>query len=115
MVFNRGHGVELKGSTYEGGVRVPTIVKWPGVTAPGGLCHEPAITIDFYPTLLEIAGVEGDPLHNAHVDGVSLVPLLKNPAGKLPREAVYWHYPHYHSCGATPYGAVRARDWKLTM
>ena len=102
-----------KGSTYEGGVRELTIIKWPGVTAPGSVCHEPVITIDYYPTFLEIAGVEGDPQHNAGVDGLSLVPLLKNPEAKLPREAVYWHYPHYHSCGATPYGALRAVGWNL--
>jgi arylsulfatase A-like enzyme len=97
-----------KGSSYEGGVRVPAIVKWPGVTRPGGVCDEPVITPDLYPTLLELAGAKG----NA-VDGVSLVPLLKDPAAKLQREAIYWHYPHYHPGGATPYGAVRARDWKL--
>ena len=102
-----------KGSTYEGGVREPTIVKWPGVTRPGSASDEPVITIDYYPTLLEIAGAEGDPEHNAKVDGLSLVPLLKDPQAKLARKAVYWHYPHYHSCGATPYGAVRAGDWKL--
>ena len=102
-----------KGSSYEGGVRVPAIVKWPGVTRPGGVCDEPIITPDLYPTLLEVAGTKGDAAHNAAVDGVSLVPLLRDPAARLPREAIYWHYPHYHPGGATPYGAVRARDWKL--
>ena len=102
-----------KGSTYEGGVRVPTIVKWPGVTEPGSVCREPVITVDYYPTLLEIAGTGGDPTHNAGVDGVSLVPLLRNADAMLDREAVYWHYPHYHRFGATPYGAIRAGDWKL--
>jgi arylsulfatase A-like enzyme len=102
-----------KGSAYEGGVREPLFVKWPGVTAPGSVCHEPVITLDFYPTFLEITGAKGDPKHNAQVDGVSLVPLLRAPTSKLQREALYWHYPHYHPGGATPYGAIRARDWRL--
>jgi len=102
-----------KGSTYEGGVREPTIIHWPGVTQPGSASDEPVITLDYYPTLLEIAGVPGDREHNAKVDGVSLVPLLRDPGAKPGREAIYWHYPHYHRGGATPYGAVRAGDWKL--
>ncbi len=102
-----------KGSAYEGGVRVPLIVRWPGVTTPGSVCEEPVMSIDYYPTILEMAGVSGDAQHNAEVDGRSLVPLLKDPKSTLPRDAIYWHYPHYHPGGATPYGAVRARDWKL--
>jgi arylsulfatase A-like enzyme len=102
-----------KGSSYEGGVRVPAIVKWRGVTAPGSVCHESIITPDFYATLLQVAGAKGDAKHNANVDGESLVPLLKNPRTRLKRDAIYWHYPHYHPGGATPYGAVRAGDWKL--
>jgi arylsulfatase A len=102
-----------KGSVYEGGVRVPWIVRWPGVTPPGSVCEEPIITPDLYPTLLEIAQAKGDRKHNQAVDGLSLVPLLTDPKGRLPREALYWHYPHYHPGGATPYAAVRQRDWKL--
>jgi arylsulfatase A-like enzyme len=102
-----------KGSSYEGGVRVPAIVKWLGVTRPGSVCDEPIITPDLYPTLLEVTGARGDTGHNAHVDGRGIVPLLKDPTARLDRENIYWHYPHYHPGGATPYGAVRARDWKL--
>lgn len=102
-----------KGSSYEGGVREPLLVKWPGVTKPGSACHEPVITPDFYPTMLAMAGTAGDANHNAQVDGVSIVPLLQDPAARLRREALYWHYPHYHPGGATPYGAVRAGDWRL--
>ncbi len=102
-----------KGSSYEGGVREPFLIYWPGVTKPGSVCHEPVISTDFYPTILRMAGAQGDPRHNAKVDGASLVPLLQNPAAKLDRDAIYWHYPHYHPGGATPYGAIRARDWKL--
>jgi arylsulfatase A-like enzyme len=83
------------------------------VTAPGSVCHEPVITQDFYPTFLEITGAPGDPKHNAQVDGMSLVSLLKEPTTQLKREVLYWHYPHYHPGGATPYGAIRARDWRL--
>ncbi len=66
-----------KGSAYEGGVRVPTIVRWPGVTPPGSSCDEPIMTIDYYPTILEIAGVAGDANHNQSVDGKSLTGLLR--------------------------------------
>lgn len=103
-----------KGSAYEGGVRVPTLVKWPGVTAPGSVCDEPVITPDFFPTLLQIAGVQGNAQYfDPKIDGESLVPLLQNPRARLGRDYIYWHYPHYHPGGATPYGAVRSRDWKL--
>jgi arylsulfatase A len=99
-----------KGSSYEGGVRVPLIVKWPGVTHPGSLRDEPVMSIDFYPTLLDIAGLRGDPRHVP--DGLSLVPLLKGEPG-FKRDALYWHYPHYHPGGATPYGAIRDGDYRL--
>ena len=102
-----------KGSSYEGGVREPFLAYWPGVTRPGSVCHEPVISVDFYPTILEMLGARGDPKHNAAVDGLSLVPVLKDPSARLDRDAIFWHYPHYHPGGATPYGAVRARDWKL--
>jgi len=102
-----------KGSSYEGGVRVPAIVHWPGVTRAGSDCREPIVSPDFYPTILAMAGAQGHPTHNMHVDGMNLLPLLKDPAHRLNREAIYWHYPHYHPGGATPYGAVRAGDWRL--
>ena len=97
-----------KGSPYEGGVRVPFIVKWPGVTAPGSTNETPVITPDLYPTFHEIAGLASQ----AVPDGQSLVPLLRQTGG-FQRDAIYWHYPHYHPGGATPYGAVRAGDWKF--
>ncbi len=98
-----------KGSIYEGGVRVPAIVKWPGHTPPGSVSDEPIISIDYFPTLLDIADVS----YEGAVDGVSLVNLLEHPGSKLDREAIYWHYPHYHMCGGVPYSAVREGDWKL--
>lgn len=99
-----------KGSAYEGGVRVPLIVKWPRVTQPGSVCETPIITPDFFPTLLEVAGLSSSP--QSVLDGESLVPLLRQ-SGKLKRDAIYWHYPHYHPGGATPYSAIRDGDWKL--
>jgi len=102
-----------KGSAYEGGVRVPAIVYWPGVTRPGSVSDEPIITVDYYPTMLDILGIEGDPEHNAKVDGVSLTPLLRDPSATLARTELYWHYPHYHSMGATPYSAIRDGDLRL--
>lgn len=102
-----------KGSAYEGGTRVPLIVKWPGVTPAGHICTEPVCTIDFYPTILDIIDVFGDAAHNAKIDGTSLVPLLEDPAAGLSRDALYWHHPHYHPGGDSPYGAIRHGDWKL--
>ncbi|MBL7106172.1 MAG: sulfatase [Phycisphaerae bacterium] len=97
---------------YEGGIREPMIVKWPSVVKESSVCNQPVISTDFYPTILEMAGLKQRP--SQHLDGVSLVPLLKgNGNGKLDREAIFWHYPHYHSLGNTPAGAVRSGDYKL--
>jgi len=98
-----------KALAYEGGTRVSTIVHWPGVTHPGSECNVPIIGNDFYPTLLEMSGSK--PIPKQHVDGVSLVPLLKNPSASWSRDELYWHYPHYHR--TTPYGAIRKGQWKL--
>ena len=98
---------EGKGYLYEGGLRVPLLVKWPGVTRPGGTSSTPVCSIDLLPTLLAACGVTNK---NA-VDGVSLAPLLKG--GDLKRDALFWHYPHYSNQGGRPGGAVRAGDWKL--
>jgi arylsulfatase A-like enzyme len=98
-----------KGSAYEGGVRVPLIVCWPGVTKSGVVDPTPAITVDIYPTMLELAGVR--PMQSL-VDGISLAQLLKSGA-KPDRDAIFWHYPHYHPGGATPYSAIRSGDFRL--
>jgi len=99
-----------KGSAYEGGVRVPLIIRWPGVTRPGSTCDVPVISTDFFPTLLAMAGAKDD--SQRAVDGESLVPLLRQ-SGSLRRDAIYWHYPHYHPGGATPYSAIRRGDFRL--
>lgn len=98
-----------KGSAYEGGVRVPFIVAWPGKVAPKVVSDVPAVTIDIYPTVLELAGIR--PMQSL-VDGVSLAPLLTKGT-KPDRDTIFWHYPHYHPGGATPYSAVRSGDWRL--
>ena len=94
-----------KGHLYEGGTRDPLIVRWPGKVQAGSLCHTPMISTDFFPTMLEMAGLKGSVL-----DGVSIMPLLTEK-GKVERDTFYWHYPHYHRC--TPGGAIRDGDWKL--
>jgi arylsulfatase A-like enzyme len=99
-----------KGYLYEGGVREPLIVVWPGVVKPGRVCDVPVCSIDFYPTLLEIVGVK--PARGQVIDGVSLLPLLRGN-GELKREALYWHYPHYSNQGGKPGGSVRRGASKL--
>lgn len=98
-----------KGSLYEGGIRVPLMVRWRGTTAAGTTCEEPVILTDMLPTLLAAAGL---PPARTALDGCNLIPLLKNPGSKLPRDALFFHYPHYYHT-TTPVSAIRARDWKL--
>lgn len=101
---------EGKGWMYEGGTREPLVIVWPGVTVPGMVCREPVTSTDFFPTMLEMAGL--DPLPQQHTDGVSLAPLLKGRRN-LAREAIFWHYPHYGHQGGTPGSSVRMGDYKL--
>jgi arylsulfatase A-like enzyme len=104
-----------KGMLYEGGIREPTIVRWPAKVKAGTRCATPVIGLDFYPTFLEIAGAEKKP--GQILDGESLVPLLTG-TGTLKRDAIFWHFPAYLQGGkgtwrTTPAGAVRSGDWKL--
>lgn len=99
-----------KGWLYEGGIRVPLLVRWPGVTAPGKQLDTPVSSPDLFPTLLEIAGVALP--KDARPDGRSLVPLLRS-RDKLPERALFWHYPHYGNQGSAPGAAVIRGDWKL--
>lgn len=98
-----------KGWLYEGGIRTPLIINWPGVTA-GQTCSVPVMSTDYYPTLLELAGLAPRP--EQHLDGVSLAPLLTSGASPG-RGNLYWHYPHYSNQGGFPGGAIRQGDWKL--
>lgn len=101
-----------KGSLYEGGVRVPLVIRWPGMTKAGTVCHEPVVSTDMYRTILEMSGVKtGQPV-GACQDGSSLVSLLVDPKKSLGRGSLYWHYPHYYST-TTPASAIREGDWKL--
>lgn len=100
-----------KGWLYEGGIREPTIIRWPGLTPPGSQSSVPVTSTDYYPTILEAAKADAKP--DQHLDGLSLVPVLSGQATELNREALYWHYPHYGNQGGTPGSAIRMGDYKL--
>lgn len=99
-----------KANLYEGGIRVPLIIRWPGAIKPHSVCSEPVISVDFFPTFLEVLGLENKA--RGPIDGVSLGPVLKQ-TGPLHRRAIYWHYPHYHTSSIGPCGAIRCGDYKL--
>lgn len=101
-----------KGSIYEGGVRVPTILYSAEIEEPGRVIATPVISNDYYPTLMDFAAVQIPQKQQAEMDGASWVPLLQGETD-LPRKALFWHYPHYHQEGAVPYSAVRMGPWKL--
>lgn len=98
-----------KGRQWEGGIREPFYVKWPGVVPAGSTCATPVTGADFYPTMLEMAGLPLRP--KQHIDGLSLMPLLKG--GSLPARPLFWHYPHYSNQGGDPSSIIREGDWKL--
>jgi arylsulfatase A-like enzyme len=105
-----------KGSLYEGGTRVPFIVRWPGQVRPGSACDTPAIHVDIYPTLVEIAG--GRMPGTQVFDGESLVPLMRDVRTPLKRDAIFQHFPGYLGAGpgqwrTTPVSLIHAGDWKL--
>lgn len=104
-----------KGSAYEGGIREPMLVKWPGVVKPGVVCDKPLIIEDFYPTILEMAGVTGYKTVQ-HIDGVSFVPMLKETGDTFKGRKLFWHYPNLWGNTGPGIGAtsvVRNGDWKL--
>jgi arylsulfatase A len=105
-----------KASAYEGGVRVPLIVSWPGVTKPGSVSEAPVITMDLFPTIVEMAGLPASAAKTA-VDGVNFASVLRGGGtARAPRDTLFWHYPHhqhYQLGGAMPYGAIRSGDFKL--
>ena len=100
-----------KGYCYEGGHRVPLIVRLPGTVPKGTVCRTPVISTDFYPTILDLVGAEPKP--GQHADGLSILSLLKDPGAPLGRTTLYWHYPHNSPQGGTPSGAIRQGDLKL--
>lgn len=98
-----------KSDLYEGGIRVPLIASWAGVIEPGSISQEIVISNDFFPTFNELTGI-----HDKYrdIDGESILPILKQ-TGKLERDAVYFHYPHYHHQSIAPAGAIREGKYKL--
>jgi len=100
-----------KGYPYEGGIRVPLIVRWPGVVKPNQVSHLPVSSIDYFPTIQSAVGAEE--AKAAKIDGMSLVPHLRsNGSKKLNRDSLLWHFPHYrHRPG--PYSIVRQSNWKM--
>jgi arylsulfatase A len=102
-----------KSTLYEGGIREPLIIRWPKVIKPGSLCKRPICNIDFYPTFLQITASK--PHHSQKPDGVSILPLLKNPKAQLSRDTLFWHYPleKPHFLGGRSAGAIRKGNFKL--
>jgi arylsulfatase A-like enzyme len=103
-----------KGSLYEGGTREPLFIKWPGITEGGKICHEPVIGHDFYPTIMKMAGIN----EKVDVDGIDITPLLRDPEGKVDREALHWlSFPiavhHFANPNRKPGGAIVIDEWKL--
>ena len=98
-----------KGWLYEGGIREPTLIRAPGVTKPGSVSHKPMISMDFFPTILDLAGLPLQP--KLHVDGRSLLSQLKGNDNS--ERTLYWHYPHYHGSTWKPGASIRDGDWKL--
>ena len=102
-----------KGSFYEGGIRVPLIIRWPAVIEPNTTSEAVVTSIDFYPTFLEAAGLQ--PPDDYLLDGLSMLPLFHDPAASLDREAIYWHFPGYPNVAwrTSPVSVIRSGDWKL--
>ena len=98
-----------KGYPYEGGIRVPLIIRWPGKIQPGSVCDVPATSVDFLPTVCDAANLRLP--EDREIDGESLMPLLTRK-GPLGRDAIYWHFPHYRG-EVVPYSIIRKGDWKL--
>ena len=100
-----------KGWMYEGGIRTPLIIRWTKSVKPNTVSDVPVISTDFYPTLLDLAGLPAQP--QQHLDGVSFAPLLRGEKKDLPQRDLFWHYPHYGNQGGFPSSAIRAGDYKL--
>ncbi|WP_157207941.1 sulfatase [Mariniflexile maritimum] len=98
-----------KGWLYEGGIRVPLLIKPAHYNSVAHVVSEPVISHDFFPTMLSLANITSE--KNMEIDGVNLVPLLIG--NKIDRKEIFWHYPHYHASGWTPGAAIRQGDWKL--
>lgn len=98
-----------KGWCYEGGIRVPLIIAGPEITNPGSVSEQVVVSMDYFTTMLSMAGIN----HESN-DGISLLPLIKEGT-KVKRDALFWHYPHYHGSAWKPGSAIRKGDWKLVV
>jgi hypothetical protein len=107
--FNRPYRAG-KGYLYEGGLREPLLIRWPGVAAPGSVCETPVVLTDLVPTILAAAGIDAATTVGP-LDGASLVGLLRGEL--LPPRQLCWHFPNYTNQGSRPAGAIREGDWKL--
>lgn len=105
-----------KGSVYEGGIREPMIVKWPGVTKAGSVANENVMIEDFFPTILQLAEIKNYKTIQK-IDGKSLVPIFENPAYTDDSRTLVWHFPHrwdiHNQPGTNFFSAIRKGDWKL--
>lgn len=101
---------EGKGWLYEGGIRTPLLVKWPGSIKTNSTSDVPVCGIDLLPTIRDICVLEQT--ESLKIDGVSLLPLLKQ-SGTIERDSLFWHYPHYANQGGKPGAVVRSGEWKL--
>ena len=99
----------MKQDVLEGGIRVPLIISGPGID-PGRVTDQQVTSTDYYPTILDLAGLPLQP--SQHIDGISILPVLKK-SKIVERGAIFWHYPHYHGSTWTPGAAIRSGDWKL--
>jgi arylsulfatase A-like enzyme len=100
---------EGKGWMYEGGTRVPLIIKWPGVVREGSECDIPVISTDFFPTILEMTGEKLNKVRK--IDGKSFAPFLREE--EISPHPIFWHYPHYSNQGGTPTSSIRLANFKL--
>lgn len=98
-----------KGWMYEGGIRVPLIIRWPAAVKAGTVISEPAYSLDYFATIMDAIGAQAPAGHT--LDGKSLLPVLKG--GEMPERPLFWHYPHYGNQGGAPSAAVRKGPWKL--
>jgi len=98
-----------KGRQWEGGIRAPLYVRAPGIAKPGSISATPVTGADFFPTMLDLAGLDLRP--EQHLDGVSFVPVLNGET--LPKRPLVWHYPHYGNQGGEPSGIYRDGHWKM--
>ena len=123
VIFTSDNGGELrstsnwplregKGFAYEGGLRVPLIIRRPGMIEPGSVSHEPVISMDLFSTIAEMAGVRAT--QDGSMDGISLVDHVNSSGeSKLGPRHLVWHFPHYRNAGPGPYSVIRSGDWKL--